>query len=397
MNSVTACVARKGVRCGAPTSIAVLSFALLLVAACGNREEQQRTADGDTPTVLASSGDAKVVHIYNWVDYIEPTLLEKFTAETGIRVVYDTYDSNELLETKLMAGNTGYDVVVPSTGFLDREIKAGALQKLDRSKLPNWKNLDPEILKHLTHHDPGNQYAISYMWGTAGIGYNESQVRAVMPDAPVDSWRLVFDPTVASKFKDCGIAVIDAPSDVSFSVLTYLGKDPNSESLEDLALVEKTLLGIRPYVRMIDAARYIDALANGEVCIAVGWNGGVLQARDRAAEAGQGHVIKYSIPTEGAMMWFDTLAIPKDAPHLENAHAFVNFLQRPDVAAANSNFIKYANGNSASFELVDESVRTDPAIYPAAEVRPRLIPDIVESEQYSRLLNRTWTEFVAAR
>ena len=216
MHSAVVCVARKGVQRGTPTSIAVLSFALLLVSACGTREEQQRTAAADTPTVLASSGDARVVHIYNWVDYIEPTLLEKFTAETGIRVVYDTYDSNELLETKLMAGNTGYDVVVPSTGFLDRQIKAGALQKLDRSKLPNWKNLDPEILKHLKHHDPGNQYAISYMWGTAGIGYNESQVRAVMPDAPLDSWRLVFDPTVASKFKDCGIAVIDAPSDVSF-------------------------------------------------------------------------------------------------------------------------------------------------------------------------------------
>ena len=207
----------------------------------------------------------------------------------------------------------------------------------------------------------------------------------------------MFDPTVASKFKDCGIAVIDTPSNVSFSVLTYLGKDPNSESQEDLALVEKTLLGIRPYIRMIDAARYIDALANGEVCIAVGWNGSILQARDGPAEARQGHVIECSIPMEGAMMWFDTLTIPKDAPHLENAHAFVNFLQRPEVAAANSNFIKYANRQFGVVRIRRQKIRTDPAIYPAAEVRPRLIPDIVESKRCSRLLNRTWTKFVAGR
>jgi putrescine transport system substrate-binding protein len=366
-----------------------------LVAACGIGDEQRSTGPAAPEPLKTASSNGNVVHVYNWVDYIEPALLEKFTAETGIKVIYDTYDSNELLETKLMAGKTGYDVVVPSTGFLDREIAAGALQKLDRTRLPNWSHLDPEILKHLTRHDPGNQHAVSYMWGTAGIGYNDGQVKAVMPDAPVDSWRMVFDPAIASKFKDCGIAFIDAPSDVSFSVLSYLGKDPNSESAEDLALAEKTLMAIRPYVRMIDAARYIDALATGEICVALGWNGGVLQARDRAVEAGQGHVIKYSIPKEGAMMWFDNLAIPKDAPHSENAHAFINFLQRPDVAAANSNFIKYANGNAASFELIDASVRTDAAIYPSHEIRARLVPDTVETAEFSRLLNRTWSRFVA--
>jgi putrescine transport system substrate-binding protein len=379
------------------TLATALAGALLVVSACGSRDEPRSSAPDvrASPTHLASASDEKVVNVYNWVDYIEPALLEKFTAETGIKVVYDTYDSNELLETKLMAGRTGYDVVVPSTGFIDRQIKAGAFQKLDRAKLSNWRNLDPDILKRVALHDPGNTYAINYMWGTAGIGYNERQVKAVMPDAPVDSWRLVFDPAIASKFKDCGIAVLDAPSDVSFVVLTYLGKDPNSESPEDLALAEQTLLAIRPYVRMIDAARYVEALATGEICIAVGWNGGVLQARDRAVEAGQGHVIKYSIPKEGTFMWFDMLAIPKDAPHPDNAHAFLNFLQRPDVAAANSNFIKYANGNAASVALIDEDVRTDPGIYPSAETRTRLVQDVVETDEFSRLLNRTWTRFVA--
>lgn len=379
------------------TLATVLAGAVLVASACGSREEQRSGATDvlENPSHLASASDERVVNVYNWVDYIEPALLEKFTAETGIKVIYDTYDSNELLETKLMAGNTGYDVVVPSTGFLDRQIKAGAFQKLDRTRLPNWRNLDPDILKRVAHHDPGNTYAINYMWGTAGIGYNEAQVEAIMPDAPVDSWRLVFDPAIASRFKDCGIAVLDAPSDISFVVLTYLGKDPNSESPEDLALAEQTLLAVRPYIRMIDASRYVDALANGEICVAVGWNGGVLQARDRAADAGQGHVIKYTIPKEGTFIWFDMLAIPKDAPHPDNAYAFINFLQRPEVAAANSNYIKYANGNAASLELIDDDVRNDPGIYPAAETRTRLIQDTVETDEFSRLLNRTWTRFVA--
>ena len=379
------------------TSTAALSCIFgVLVAACGTGDQGGVGLEAEArPAALAFSAQSDVVHVYNWVDYIEPALLEKFTAETGIKVVYDTYESNEVLETKLMAGKTGYDVVVPSTGFLDRQIAAGALQKLDRSRLPNWSNLDREILQHLNRHDPGNQYAVNYMWGTAGIGYNEAQVKAVMPDAPVDSWRLIFDPAIASKFKDCGIALIDAPSDISFIALSYLGKDPNSESPEDLALAEKALLAIRPYIRMIDAARYIDALATGEICVAIGWNGGVLQARDRAAEAGQGHVIKYSIPKEGTLLFFDSLAIPKDAPHPDNAHAFINFLQRPEVAAANSNFVKYANGNAASFALVNDAVRTDPAIYPPAELKSRLVPDTVESPEFSRMLNRTWTRFVS--
>lgn len=358
---------------------------------------------GDSPAVATgaavankAAAEEKVVNVYNWADYVDPSLLEKFTAETGIKVNYDVYDGNEVLETKLMAGHTGYDVVVPSASFVERQIKAGVFRKLDRAQIPNWSNLDPDILKRLGRHDPGNQYVVDYMWGTDGIGYNEGQVKAVMPDAPVDSWKLVFDPGIAARFKDCGISILDGPTDIVPLVLAYLGKDPSSESEDDLALAEKTLMAVRPYIRMIHSSNYKDALANGEICIAVGWSGDVYQAQGQAAEAGQGHVIKYSIPKEGTIIWFDTLAIPMDAPHPGNAHAFINFMQRPDIAAANSNFLSYANGNSASYPLIDEAVRTNPSIYPPTEVKEKLFPDLGESERYSRLLNRSWTRFVTS-
>jgi len=338
-----------------------------------------------------------VVHVYNWADYIEPEVLKKFTEETGIKVVYDVYDSNEVLETKLLAGSTGYDVVVPSNTYLERQIKAGAFQKLDRTKLPNWRNLDPVITERVAQNDPGNQYAVNYMWGMNGIGYNEAQVKAAMPDAPVNSWRLVFDPNIAAKFKDCGISFLDSPADIVPLVLIYLGKDPNSESAEDLKMVENLLLSVRPYVRMIHSSSYIDSLANGELCVSVGWNGQILQARDRAVQAGQGHVIKYETPKEGTISWFDMLAIPKDAPHPEGAYAFINFMQRPDIAAANTNYIKYANGNAASLVFVEDSVKLDPGIYPSADVYSRMLVDTAESEPYTRLLLRSWTHFVTGR
>jgi len=382
-----------------PVPTAVLTTLLLLFVACSHRTDQQSTdtrASG-RPSVAASTAGERVVNVYNWFDYIDPAMLEKFTAETGIRVGYDTYDANELLETKLLAGNTGYDVVVPSLTFLERQIRAGVFRKLDRSKIPNWTNLDPEILRQVALIDPGNAHAVPYMWGTNGIGYNEGKVKAIMSDAPVDSWRLVFDPAIAFRFQDGGIAVLDSPSDVVPLVLIYLVKDANSESEEDLRLAEETLMAVRPYIRMIHSSALTDALANGELCLTVNWNGPVVQARERAAEAGLDHVIKYSIPKEGTVGWFDSLAIPKDAPHAESAHAFINFMQRPDVAAANSNFINYANGNVASYLLIDESVRTNPGVYPPAEVKSRMTVDVSESEQYSRLLNRTWSRFLAGR
>ena len=375
-----------------PRFLLTMAGAALVVAGCGKKPDE-----GAAGTTKVAEADAKVVHVYNWANYIEPSLLEKFTAETGIKVVYDVYDSNEMLESKLMAGKSGYDVVVPTASFLERQVDAGVFLQLDRAQIPNWKNLDAEIHERIALHDPGNQHAVDYMWGTTGIGYNETKVKAIMPNAPVDSWKLILDPAVAAKFKDCGISVLDGPTDVLPGVLAYLGLDPTSESEQDLAKAEATLMAIRPYLRMIHSSNYIDALANGEICIALGWSGDILQARDRAAEAGLDQAIKYFVPKEGTIIWFDLLAIPRDAPHAENAHALINFLQRAEVAAANSNFINYANGNAASFPMIDEAIRNDPAIYPPAEVKAKLFPDLAESEEFSRALNRSWTRFVTGK
>jgi putrescine transport system substrate-binding protein len=235
------------------------------------------------------------------------------------------------------------------------------------------------------------------MWGTTGIGYNEGKVKAIDPNAPVDSWDLVFDPKHAAKFKDCGISVLDAPSEVLAAILAWKGKDPNSQNPDDLKLVEDVLMSIRPYIRMIHSSNYIDALANGEICIAVGWSGDVLQSRDRAEEAGQGNVIKFVVPKEGTIIWFDMYAVPADAPHPNNAHAFINYMMKPEVAAANSNFVNYATGNAASLALVDESVRNDPGVYPPPEVKAKLFPDLAESDEFTRLLNRTWTRFTTGQ
>jgi putrescine transport system substrate-binding protein len=360
------------------------------LAACGKKAQEAAQAP-------VAAGEEQVVNVYNWSDYIDPAMLEKFTAETGIKVNYDVFDSNEVLETKLLAGNTGYDVVVPTASFLERQIKAGVFRKLDRSKLPNWSNLDPEILQRVALHDPGNEHAVVHMWGTDGIGYNESKIKAIMRDAPVDSMNIVFDPKIISKFKDCGVSVLDAPSDVVSVALAFLGKDPNSQDPADLKLVEERLMAIRPYIRMIHSSQYIDALANGEICLAFGWSGDVLQARDRAEEAGQGNVIKYAVPKEGTIIWFDMYAIPADAPHPDTAHAFINFMMTPEVAAANSNFVNFATGNAASLPLVDEAVRNDPGIYPPPEVMAKLFPDLSETDEYTRLLNRTWTRFTTGK
>jgi putrescine transport system substrate-binding protein len=367
---------------------------------CGKKQEEAAPA-AETATAPAAaapvSSEEKVVNVFNWSDYIDPAMLEQFTAETGIKVNYDVFDSNEVLETKLLAGNTGYDVVVPSASFLERQIKAGVFRKLDRSKLTNWSNLDTEVLQRVALHDPGNEHAVNHMWGTDGIGYNEGKVKAIDANAPVDSWNIVFDPKWAAKFKECGISVLDAPSEMVGAMLAFLGKDPNSQDPADLKLAEDRLLQIRPYIRMIHSSNYIDALANGEICVAVGWSGDVLQARDRADEAGQGNVIKYSVPKEGTIIWFDMYAVPADAPHPDNAHAFINFMMKPDVAAKNSNFINYANGNSASWPMIDEKVRNDPGVFPSAEVKAKLFPDLAESAEFTRLLNRTWTRFTTGK
>jgi putrescine transport system substrate-binding protein len=371
-------------------------LAATALVACGKKPDQAAST-GTAQAPGAAAAEEKVVNVFNWSDYIDPAVIEQFTAETGIKVNYDVFDSNEVLETKLLAGKTGYDVVVPGAAFMERQIKAGVFRKLDRAQLPNWSNLDPEILQRVALHDPGNQYSVTHMWGTTGIGFNEAKVKAANPNAPVDSWNLVFDPKEAAKFKDCGISFLDAPTEMLKAVLAWKGKDPNSQSVDDLKIAEEVLVSVRPYVRMIHSSNYIDALANGEICIAVGWSGDILQARDRAAEANQGVVIRFSVPKEGTIVWFDMYAIPADAPHPGNAHAFINFMMKPEVAAKNSNFVNYATGNAASLPLVDEAVRSDPSVYPPAEVKAKLFPDLASSDEFTRLVNRSWTRFTTGQ
>ena len=389
------------------TATQTLALALAMglgLAACGQKPETPAAADAgrsdaaSAPATAASpasldTDEEKLLNVYNWSDYIDPTVIEDFQKETGIRVKYDVFDANEVLETKLLAGNTGYDIVVPSASFLERQIKAGAFQKLDKSKLPNLKNLDADITAGVALHDPGNEYSVTYLWGTSGVGYNEEKIKAAMPDAPVDSFAMFYDPKVVSRFKDCGVSILDAPSEVVTTVLIYLGKEPNSEKPEDLAAAEKVLASVRPYIKYINSGRYIEDLANGEICLALGWSGDVLQARDRAEEAGNDVVIKYAIPREGAVMFFDMLAIPADAKHVKNAHLFIDYLHRPDVAARNSNFVNYANPNLAAFEFINEEIRTDPGLYPTPEVKAKLVPDLAESQDFTRALNRSWTRF----
>jgi putrescine transport system substrate-binding protein len=376
-------------------SLSVLFTVSLLLVACGKKEEAPPAAQpgAAAPTETFDTDAEKVVNVYNWSDYIEPSVLESFTQETGIKVQYEVMDSNELLETKLLAGRTGYDVVVPSASFLARQIKQSIYQKLDKSKLTNLGNLDPDITARIAVFDPGNEYSVNYMWGTSGVAYNEEAIKAAMPDAPVDSFAMFWDPKVASKFAKCGISVLDAPSEVIGTVLIYLGKDANSEKPEDLAAAEKVLLSVRPYIRTINSSAYIENLANGEICLALGWSGDVLQAKSRAEEAKKPFTIKYNIPKEGAVMFFDNMAIPADAAHVKNAHVFINYMLRKEVAAKNSNFISFANSNAASWPLVDESVKSNPGIFPTPEMMPKLVPDLPETAEFTRSLTRTWTRF----
>jgi putrescine transport system substrate-binding protein len=368
----------------------------VLFAGCGGgaKSPQGGGAAGSAAPGAGGQGDEeKVLNVYNWSDYIEPGVLQDFQKKTGIKVNYDVFDSNEVVETKLLTGHTNYDVVVPSAPFLERQIKADVFQKLDKSQLPNLKNLDPDMLKRIAVYDPGNEHSVPYMWVTSGPGYNVAKIKERMPGAPVDSLRMFYDPAVVSKFKDCGVSVLDAASEVVGTVLLYLGKDPKSESSDDLKAAENVLMSIRPYLRYVHSSRYIDDLANGETCLALGWSGDIKQARDRAKDAGKGIEIRYALPREGTIMNFDMLAIPADAPHPKNAHLFINYLLEPAVAARNANLVKYANVNTASTPLLDESVKGDPNIYPPPDIQAKLVPEPPRSQDYQRLLTRAWTRF----
>ncbi|MBU2515747.1 extracellular solute-binding protein [bacterium] len=337
--------------------------------------------------------EEKIVYVYNWSDYIAEDTLANFTKETGIKVVYDVFDGNEVLETKLLAGRTGFDIVVPSNSFLARQIKAGVFQKMDRSKLTNFDNLDKSLLKTLETNDPGNQYAVPYLWGTTGLGMNIDKVQAALgKDVPLNTWELVFNPEYISKLKSCGVSFLDAPSEIPASALLYLGLNPNSLNPSDYSdHAEPLLMKIREYVTYFHSSKYINDLANGDICLAIGWSGDVVQAATRAEEAGNGVNVKYVIPKEGAGLWFDMLAIPADAKNVENAHIFINYLLRPDVIAEITNYVWYANPNSASTSLVNEEITSDTSIYPDAETKKNLFTFDVMPPKIDRIQNRLMT------
>jgi putrescine transport system substrate-binding protein len=340
----------------------------------------------------------KRVNFYNWSDYVDPEVLKNFTRDTGIEVTYDTFDSNDVLETKLLAGKSGYDVVVPTAYFLQRQIKAGVFQKLDKSKLPNLAHMWPEISQRLAVYDPGNQFAVNYMWGTTGIGYNVRKSREVLgAEAKIDSWELVFNPANLARFKDCGIHMLDSADDIFSAALNHLGLNPNSKDEKDLQKAADLVTKVRPHVRKFHSSEYLNALASGEICLVVGWSGDIKQAQKRAAEAKGGVEVGYAIPKEGAQMWFDNLVIPKDAANVANAHALIDYLQRPEVAARNSNFIAYANGNLASQKFIDKAVLEDATVYPDEATMKRLYTITAADQKTLRLANRLWTRVKTGR
>ncbi len=348
-----------------------------------------------TALVLAQGGTAfaqGTINVYNWSDYIAEDTIAQFEAETGIKVQYDVYDSNETLEAKLLAGSSGYDVVVPTSSFLQRQIAAGVYQPLDKSALPNIENMDPELMAQAAAYDPDNAHGIIYMWGTIGLGYNVAKVAERLgEDAPTDSLALIFDPANAEKLADCGISLLDSPNEVLPAALAYLGLDPTSSDPEDLAKAGEVLMAIRPFVRYFHSSQYISDLANGETCVALGYSGDVFIAADRALEVGNGIEIAYAVPAEGAMQWFDMMAIPEDAPNPEGALAFINFIMKPEITADITNYVFYASANTPALALVDEEIRTDPAIFPPAEVLAQLYPSVTRDARTDREMTRLWT------
>jgi putrescine transport system substrate-binding protein len=377
---------------------AALRLTMLLVAcacsACGGAKPAAGTAP--RPAV-APAVEERVLNVLNWSDYIAPDTVEKFEKETGIKVNYDVFDSNEVLETKLLTGRTGYDVVVPTDFFLERQAKQGILLPLNKAQLHNYKNLDPTVMQQLEGADPGNRYGVPYLFVITGIGYNVAKVRNALGGTPVDTWAAIFEPKNAARLKDCGFTMLDAESEVLFSSKIWLGLDPASERLEDLAAVEAMLVKVRPYIHYFHSSQYINDLANGETCIALAWSGDVLQSRDRAREAGKGVEVAFAVPKEGAMRSFDMLAIPADAPHPGNAHLFIDFILRADISAAISSFRKFPSGNLAALPLIDPALRADPLMFPPPELLARLKPHRAESLAYTRYANRAWTRIRTGR
>jgi putrescine transport system substrate-binding protein len=368
-----------------------LTLATVLLAACGGRSDDTAKAGGAAP-------QEKVLNVYNYSDYIAEDTIPKFEQETGIKVTYDVFDSDEMVETKLLAGSSGYDLVVPTLNFFGRQIQAGVFLPLDKSKIPNLANLDPEVMKRIAQQDPDNKYGVPYMIGTTGIGYNVDKVKAAFGSTDIaNSWDLVFKPENIAKLKDCGITILDTPSDMIPIALNYLGLDPHSQDPKQIQQAADLIKKIRPYVQNFHSSQYVSSLANGSTCLAVGWSGDIIQARDRAEEAKNGVQIAYSIPKEGAPQWFDMLAIPKDAKHPDNAYALINYLLQPEVAAANTNFIHYANPVPKATPLVSEEIRNDPTIYPPADVAAKMFTYSINPPEVDKLYTRLWSEIKTGR
>jgi putrescine transport system substrate-binding protein len=359
----------------------------LLVTACGHRHDS-----GGGAGRTKENHEEPVLNVYNWFDYIKPDLVRKFESEYGIKVHYDMFDSAGTLEAKLLAGHSGYDVAFPSGATLEKLLAANVFRPLDPSQLPNLANMDPEIMQRLATHDPDNAHAIPYTWGITGIAYDAAKVRARLPNAPVDSWSLMFDPQVASHFADCGIGLYEAPEKIVPSVLAWLGLPPNSEDESSLKRAQLALMAVRPYIRKISSGSLVDEISTGQLCVIIAANGDAMQAQERTRIAGNGIEIRYSIPKEGAVMWMDTAAILADATHPQNAHLFLDFLMDPSVAAENSNAIHYPNANAASQAMVSKEL-TNSAIMPDPQVASRLISETAKSDAYVRMRTRMWTRF----
>lgn len=346
--------------------------------------------------LLAGAANASAepeLNIYNWFDYIGPDTLSNFAKDTGIKPKYDIFDSNEVLSTKLFSGHSGYDLVVPSDSFVPNYLKAGVFQPLDKSLLPNWKNLNPELLKVLAAKDPGNQYVVPYMWGTNGIAFNPEKVREVLgDDAPVDSWALLLDPENLKKLSSCGVAFLDSPTEVVPEILHYLGLPPNSRNPEDYAKAQALLTKLRPHVTYFSSSKFVSDLANGNICVAMAWSGGALQAAARAEEANNGNTVEYRIPKEGAAAWFDVIAIPRDAKNVAQAHAFLNYLLRPEVIAPISDYVAYANPNKAADPLISKELRDNPNVYPDSSMQQRLYSVETLPPKLERIRTRVWTK-----
>lgn len=346
-----------------------------------------------TLVVAQAAHSAETLNIYNWSDYIAEGTIAEFEAATGIEVNYDVYDSNEVLEAKMLAGNSGYDLVVPTSDFLQRQVAAGAYQPIDKSLLPNLVNMDEEIMATAAEYDADNEHSIIYLWGTTGIGYNvEAVAERLGADTPIDSWELLFNPEIVAKLADCGVSMLDAPTEVLPAAMNYLGLDPRSTDKKDFEAAEELLTSIRPHIKYFHSSQYISDLANGDTCVALGWSGDVFQAQARASEAENGVEIGYIIPKEGALQWFDLMAIPVDAPNPEAAHKFINFVMDAQVTADITNYVWYGNGNKASMPLVDEEIKSDPGIFPTEAAKEKLWAGKVYNARQDRTLTRSWTK-----